>query len=260
MKPHILILYNFILHYRIPFFNVLAQNYNVTVLHSGNKSKGPDDKFEEIIVPVKKIGPFYLQKGVLEEVNNSKYDIIIALFDVRWVNTLRSIHNHNKKAKYILWGAWITNNYLADKVRLFYTKKSYANVFYTNEALQDFVQKGIDPRNLYVGNNTFDVGERIRSFENSEKTSILFVGSLDERKQNDILLRSFSEILEKIPSNITLTIVGDGIQIEILAALANELQLGKRIDFVGKLTDTRALMDYYKKWRNYANCCNSLRR
>jgi glycosyltransferase involved in cell wall biosynthesis len=247
MKPNILILYNFILHYRIPFFNVLAQNYNISVLHSGKKSKGPDDMFEEIIVPVKKIGPFYLQKGVLEEVNNSKYDIIIALFDVRWLNTLRSIHNHNKKAKYILWGAWITNNYIADKVRLFYTNIACANVFYTNEALQDFVQKGIDPRNLYVGNNTFDVGERIRSFENPEKKSILFVGSLDERKQNDILLRSFSEILEKIPSDITLTIIGDGIQKEILEALSNELQLGKRVDFVGKLTDTRVLMDYYKK-------------
>lgn len=247
MKPNILILYNFILHYRIPFFNVLAQNYNVTVLHSGKKSKGPDDNFEEIIVSVKKIGPFYLQNGVLEEVNNSKYDIIIALFDVRWVNTLLSIYNHNKNAKYILWGAWITNNYFADKVRLFYTKKVFANVFYTNDARQDFVKKGIDPRNLYVGNNTFEVGERIHSYENPEKTSILFVGSLDERKQVDILLRSFSDILEKVPSSIILTIVGDGMERDILKALANALQLGNRVHFVGKLTDTRALMDYYKK-------------
>jgi len=247
MKPNLLVLYNFILHYRIPFFNVLGQNYNVTVLHSGTISKGPDDIFGEIIVPVKKIGPFFLQKGVLAEANNSKYDVIIALFDVRWVNTLRSIHNHNKKAKYILWGAWITNNYLADRVRLFYTRKAYANVFYTNEALKDFVHKGIDPKNLYVGNNTFEVGERIRSFENPVKTSILFVGSLDERKQNDILLTSFSEVLDKIPSEITLTIVGDGVQKEILETLANELKLGERIDFVGKVTNTRLLMDYYKK-------------
>lgn len=247
MKLNLLVLYNFILHYRIPFFNVLAQNYNVTVLHSGTNSKGPDDIFEEIIVPVKKIGPFYLQKGVLAEANNNKYDVIIALFDVRWVNTLRSIHNHNKKAKYILWGAWITNNYLADRARLYYTKKVYANVFYTNEALKEFVHKGIDPINLYVANNTFEVGERIRSFEYPAKTSILFVGSLDERKQNDILLKSFSEVLDKIPSVITLTIVGDGVQKEILEKLANELKLGDRIDFVGKVTNTRHLMDYYKK-------------
>lgn len=246
MKPNVLILYNFILHYRIPFFNVFAENYNVTVLHSGKKSAGIQDKFTEIIVPVKKIGPFFLQKGVIEETSKEDYEVIIAFFDVRWINTLRSIRKHSKHAKFILWGAWITDNYIANKVRIYNTRKSYANVFYTDEALQDFVIRGVCPRNLYVANNTFDVGVRSRSFEHFEKSSILFVGSLDKRKQNEILLQSFSEIVDKISKDITLTIVGDGEQKTELIHLANKLQLNERIDFVGKVNDTNILMDYYK--------------
>ncbi|MHB1105220.1 MAG: glycosyltransferase family 4 protein [Lutibacter sp.] len=246
MKKDILILYNFILHYRIPFFNVLSQYYNVTVLHSGKECVGSDDKFTEIIVPVKKMGPFYFQKGVLAEVNKEKYDIIIALFDIAWVNTIISIYVHNKKAKFILWGAWITKSNIANRIRIFFTKKAHSNVFYTNEARLAFIKKDISKEKLYVANNTFDVGLRIRSYENPVKNSILFVGSLDKRKQNDVLLKSFSEILDEIPSNIMLTIIGDGVERDYLMEISHELKIEGRVNFTGKINDTNTLMNYYK--------------
>ncbi len=48
----VLILQNKILHYRKPFYNKLAEKHNVTVLHSGKKSRGIEDKYEEIITPI----------------------------------------------------------------------------------------------------------------------------------------------------------------------------------------------------------------
>lgn len=242
----ILIQYNYILHYRKAFFNELSKYYDVTVLHSGDITVTSNDKYKEIIVPVTKIGPFYLQYSVINEVKSNEYDSIIALFDVRWINTVLSIY-FNKKSKFIWWGAWITKSKIANFIRLYFTNKSDANIFYTNEAKQDFINYGISEDNLYVANNTFDVGIRIKSYENEIKNSILFVGSLDKRKQNDITLKAFKNILNKIPNEIKMLIIGDGIEREYLENLSIELKIEKRVLFKGKITNSEELKEYYKK-------------
>jgi glycosyltransferase involved in cell wall biosynthesis len=242
----ILIQYNFILHYRKAFFNELSRHYEVTVYHSGNKTVTENDKYQEIIVPIKKIGPFYLQSGVLDAVKSDNYDIVIALFDVRWINTVLSIF-FNKNSKFIWWGAWITKSKIANFIRLFFTRKSFANVFYTNEARIDFINYGIDDYNLYVANNTFDVGKRIKSYENDLKNSILFVGSLDKRKQNDITITAFNNIINAIPKDINLIIIGDGSERKTLEELVLKLNIEKRVIFKGKITHADKLQEYYKK-------------
>lgn len=242
----ILIQYNFILHYRKSFFNELAKYYDVIVVHSGNITVGPTDKYKEIIVPLKKVGPFYFQSNIIKEIDSKKYDIIIALFDVRWINTVLSIF-FNKNSKFIWWGAWITNSKIANIIRIFFSKRSDANVFYTNEARMDFINYGINDDNLYVANNTFDVGKRIKSYEHKIKNTILFVGSLDTRKQNNITINAFKKIINFIPKDINLIIIGDGNERSILEQLVVELNLEKRVLFKGKITSVDKLQEYYKE-------------
>lgn len=79
----ILIIQNEIMHYRKPIYNELAKYYDITILHSGNKSINNEDKYKEIIVSYKKIGPFSFQEKVLKFANNNEYDAIIAMFDIR---------------------------------------------------------------------------------------------------------------------------------------------------------------------------------
>lgn len=243
----ILIQYNFILHYRKAFFNELAKYYDVTVLHSGENSVSDEDKYKEIIVPVKKFGPFYFQSKVIYEVKKDCYDIHIALFDVRWINTVLSIYFRNKKSQFIWWGAWITKSKIANQIRLYFTKKADKNVFYTYEAKKDFINLGILEDNLYVANNTFDVGKRIKSYENENKNRILFVGSLDKRKQNDILINAFSKILSEIPKNIKLTFIGDGEERNNLENLVKEDNLKDRVEFIGRVNEAKKLQEYYKE-------------
>ncbi len=243
----ILIQYNYILHYRKPFFNQLAKYYDVTVLHSGKKSVTDQDIYKEIIVPVSKIGPFYFQSGVISEMKKNSYDIHIALFDVRWINTILSIYYKNKNSKFIWWGAWITKSSIANKIRLYFTKKSDANVFYTYEAKKDFIDLGICENNLYVANNTFDVETNVKSYDNKLKSRILFVGSLDLRKQNDILINAFSNIISKIPNHIKLTFIGDGLERNYLENLVKEKNIIDRVDFVGKINEPKKLKGYYKE-------------
>lgn len=247
MKKKILLGYNFILHYRKPLFNLLSEKYDLTVLHSGFETLHTNDTYKELIYPVKNIGPFFIQKGILDEVKDDKYDIIILLFDIRWINTIKSIYSYNKKAKLILWGAWMTESTIANKLRLYLTKKAQASIFYTQESREDFVNSGIDLCKTYVANNTFDVGKRVKSYQNPIKNKILFVGSLDARKQNDVLINAFTNIITQIPENIELTIVGDGLEDNKLKNLVKLKNIDNRVNFVGKVVDTNKLKNYYKE-------------
>ncbi len=243
----ILILQNKILHYRKSFYNELSKYYSVTILHSGNYTVQSTDNYHEIITKPYKIGPFFIQSIVLKEVKNQEYDVIICMFDLRWLNNILAMYLHNKKAKFIWWGAWLTENTLANNVRVHLSKKGSASIMYTHEAREDFISLGVDPSQLFVANNTFDVGDRIKSYENVVKDKILFVGSLDERKQNDILIKAFSNILLQVPNELNLVIVGDGGQKNSLEKLVYELKLQERVIFKGKITDPDILKDIYKE-------------
>jgi len=247
MKKKLLIGYNYILHYRIPLFNQLSKKYDVTVVHSGKKMNSKNDSYEEVIVPVYKIGPFHFQPGFLKEANDLKYDVIIALFDVAWITTLISIFFHNKKCRFILWGAWITKNKLANYARVLLSKKVDGNIFYTQQARQEFLDRGLKLDKLFVANNTFDVGEQRHSYKSKIKNKILFVGSLDERKQNEVLIRAFNNITKHIPENILLTFVGEGSQETVLKKLVLDLELSSRVNFVGKIANNAFLKDYYEE-------------
>jgi len=243
----LLLTYGDILHYRIPFFNELGKHYDLTVLHTGNAMVSQNDKYKEIIHPVKKIGPFFYQQKALKELRSDQYDIIIAFLDVRWLNTIVSIFMYNRKAKFIWWGAWITKKTIANKVRLYLTKKADSNIFYTNEAKQAFIDLGCNENNLFVANNTFDVGKRIKSYKNKNKNKIIFVGSLEKRKENKILINAFSNIIFKIPKEIQLIIIGDGDEKDLLTQHVHEKALEERIIFTGRIYDPNKLKDYYKE-------------
>lgn len=247
MKKNILIIYNYVLHYRIPFFNKLGEKYNVTVLHSGNETKAYNTKFIEITSPVKHFGPFKFQKNVITEIKKEQYDIVIVLFDVAWINTLLAFLMFSKHKKIILWGPWITRSNIANTIRTFFIKRAFATVFYTDEARQSFIKKGVSSNTLYVGNNTFDVGIPEHSYLYASKFRILFVGSLDKRKQNNVLINAFSSILEKISENIHLTIIGEGEEQNIIESQIKEKNITNRVSLVGKLNDKNVLNLYYRE-------------
>lgn len=243
MKGKILIVYNYLLHYRIPVFNLLANHYEVTVLHSGKEMVSVEDKFNEIIVPTRKFGPFFIQDRVLSETKKD-YDFIIFLFDVRWINTLRAINLDTEK-KIILWGAWLTNSKIANYLRLHLLKRADASLFYTEKSKIDFIKKGLSRKKAFVANNTFDVGQRIKSFQNSNKNSILFVGSLHARKQNVTLIKAFANITHLIPGNISLVIIGDGVERNLLKDYAKKLNIEDKVNFHGNITDPAKLREFY---------------
>lgn len=250
MKKKILIGYNYILHYRKSFFNELSNYYDVTVLHSGELSVGDSDRFSEIRVLSYKLGPFYLQNKLLNEIFKKKYDFVVLLFDVRWIFTvfailLNKVFKKNKKI--ILWGAWITGSSIANKLRMFLSKLVYSNIFYTASARRDFVTRGLSSHNLFVANNTVKVQGESKSYEHGNKFRLLFVGSLDSRKKNVELITTFGSILKLIPNNIILSIIGDGDESQVLKSLVFNLGIEQRVEFIGRVESTSDLAQYYNE-------------
>lgn len=243
---NILILQNIIPHYRKALYNELSKYYNVTVLHSGEKFIDNKDKYKEIIVQNYKVWKFNFQTQILQEVNSNKYDVIIAMFDLTWVNNILAMYLKNKNTKFIWWGSWLTKNNLANKIRLLIMKKGFNNILYSQKAKEEFIKNGIEEDILYVANNTFDIGKRIKSFE-YQKSIILFVGSLDKRKQLDIVIKSYNHIQKKFLNEIKFIIIGDGIEKNNLKLLIKKLYLEDKIILKGKITDTKLLKEYYKK-------------
>lgn len=74
-----------------------------------------------------------------------------------------------------------------------------------------------------------------------ESGRILFVGRMEPMKGIDTLLRAFAEAAKDpdFPANAHIHLVGDGSQAEPMRALAKELDVHDRTEFLGRLTDGR---------------------
>ena len=73
---------------------------------------------------------------------------------------------------------------------------------------------------------------KVRKDSAESKNRILFVGRLNPVKRVDLLLKAFAR-LRRVCPNVTLSVVGDGVERKNLVALANKLELGNAVKFLG---------------------------
>ncbi len=84
----VLIIYNKIWSYREKIFNLLNEEFDLTVSYSDPKFINKEYKFKTIYLPVKKIGPFELHIDNLNKIA-SEYDVVIGISNVRWLSLVR---------------------------------------------------------------------------------------------------------------------------------------------------------------------------
>jgi len=94
-----------------------------------------------------------------------------------------------------------------------------------------------------VIHNPYDIDDiKIKSQEevkhewldNKEFKTIITVGRLEKSKNHSLLIKSFKQVIEKLP-NVRLIIIGDGSEKDRLTQLSKELDLNDKIDFTGEL-------------------------
>ena len=247
MMKRILIIQDKILHYRKSLYNELSKHYHVTVLHSGSNTVQASDAYSEIITPVRKIGPFFLQSGVMRAITTEEYDGVIAMFDVRWLNNLMAWRRKRKKIDFVWWGLDFGKNRLASHLKLYICRRSNPTIFYTESTKNICVNSGVDANKLFVAHNTFHIEDRIKCYSNQIKDNILFVGTFDKRKQNDILITAFAQILDKIPKHINLILIGKGKEKNNMKELVANLAVDRRVIFEKEITRTEELAKFYKR-------------
>jgi glycosyltransferase involved in cell wall biosynthesis len=246
----ILIIQNQIPHYRRPFYNALSEFFDITILHSGNKTGiGGIDLFKEIIVPFWKVKNFVIQNSVISKVRGGDFDVIIAMCDLYWVKNFLLLFFLKKPTKIIYWGSWFTNKKVIDFLKVKLAECADANIFYTSHHLNEFkLRMNIKHyESLFFANNTFDVGLRFKSFTCEEKNSILFVGSFDERKGLIQLIISFKSILGQIPDNVKLILIGNGELFKQVLYFVKINNLSSRVLLEGSKNEPDELRSYYEK-------------
>jgi len=235
----ILILQNSIPHYRIPLYEMLAESYNITVLHSGEAATQPASKYKEIIVPVRKVGPFFWQSNVFNVVNSDEYDVIIAMFDIRWIQNVLAVFK-KRKSTLIYWGHRYSKSFFINIIRTFFLKKSDRILLYSNIETDKLISSGIQKSKIFVANNTIEV-ENHSDGSSSQKSSFIFVGRAQKRKKVEIFLRAFADVVAHIPNNIIINIIGSGDENIELKKLSKELNISDRVFFRGSITDPEKL-------------------
>lgn len=241
----ILVIQGWLPHYRLELFNALAAIENVAVVHSGEPARRDGDLFEEVVLPVKPLGPFMLQQGILDVIEARQPRAIIAMFDVRWVNTVRAMYRFDRRLKWVWWGLDRGRSDWATKVKLLFARRPNPIVFY-NEVTRAAFSSDLGPRvPLFVANNTFHVPNRAECFRNPVKNRIINVGSLEARKENGVTIRVLKKICDDTGADIRFSLIGDGPDRATLTALVAELGMQDRVELVGRIDAPSELARYY---------------
>ena len=99
---------------------------------------------------------------------------------------------------------------------------------------------------IYPGANTLNVA-RSAPFSSRVEDYVLFVGTLEPRKNLVRLIEAFSQLPDKLSRNTPLVIVGGtGWKLKNLQELAQRLGMAERIRFLGHVDD-KALSDLYAR-------------
>jgi glycosyltransferase involved in cell wall biosynthesis len=202
--------------YRIPIFEEIVKitGWELTVAHSSGKIYH-GDKFSELLISEKKIGPFIFHVDNLGEIFK-KYHVVVAMFYLLRISIMVKMLIRSGSYKRIMWGigvrasqntkydSWSPMNYLRYAIAHFVE----AVIFYSDYPITQYKKWGVSCSKLFVMNNTVSVDPRFHiSFE--EKNCLTFLGTLKKSKKIYELLEQY-KIASKNENVLPLHIIGGG--------------------------------------------------
>lgn len=234
----VLIIQNKILHYRIPLYQGISEFCELSIAHSGKKV-GSNGKFKEHILETKSLFGFKWQKGVKKLAK--RYDVIIAMFDIRWLSTLNLLLRKTSNQKIYLWGIGVSSeNGLGrsrkfDFIRFKYGKLADGIIFYSDYPIKIYQKRGFLKSQLHTANNTVEVS--IDTNYNKRYDYFLFIGSLHKRKKIDDLIHAYYHYKFRCKNYKKLKIIGDGEEKHTIRNLVEKLGLQDDIELCGRIND-----------------------
>ncbi|NAY91227.1 glycosyltransferase [Muricauda sp. JGD-17] len=236
--------------YRIPIFNLIAEDngINLTVAHSSKRSENKENKFDEVIINFKKIGKFtYYDKEFNELVG--QFDAVVCMFYLFNLSFLKLALR--RKVKLIFWGIGVRASYNArfdsptfmNNIRYFLARRSDAMLFYSDYARNKYIKKGIAADKLFVMHNTVEV---LPLEKNVVRDNILFIGSLYKQKKIFELLESYKNALGDFDGKPKrLHIIGKGAEFDRIKEWIGKYKLENHIVLHGAIFEEARLKELF---------------
>lgn len=252
MKNRVLIIQPKLQEYRIPIFDILSKEFDLTILHSGREINIENKKINQIIFEEKWVGPFIIKKGISHEFLN-QFDVIISEGNIRNIDRNLFALNPFRKYKWIFWSIGVSASYnkkfdqdnKLDFIRNFIFKFADGIIFYSDYPVNKYIKNRFNPKSLFVANNTTEVSfnEKL-SFE---KNSILFIGTLYRQKRIYELLESYKKASSIIENIMPLIIIGDGLEYNNIKKWIFDNELKTKIKLLGAIFSQKELEQYFRK-------------
>lgn len=238
--------------YRVHIFNLLGEKIDLTVAHSGKLRVDKNLNFKQKILPLRKVGPFFLHPINLHKLCKS-YEIIISEGNIRYIDRNFLILNPFRKYKWINWGIGVSASYKKkfdhdnrfNFIRYFIFKRADAQVFYSDYPRNKYIQAGFNSQSLFIANNTTYVNysEKITS----KKYKILFVGTLYKQKKIYELLEAYRQYAKSSSSPLPLEVIGDGSEYDSILRWIQINNLQDKIKLHGAIFNHEILEKHFRE-------------
>lgn len=248
----VLILYNKLWHYRIPIFNILSKKYDLTVAYCYESEVKQEIEFKTI-----KLTPYTLWKFTLQKENIFKicqqFDVVIAYGEIAYLKYTLLPWHKGRRFKILFYGIGAPASYKrhygdASKLHFrivdFFERKADGLIFYSDYAVISHEKRGFDTKHLYVANNTVEV---VKMPFDTDRNSILFIGTLYLEKGLQVLLDAYKHACEEKRDLVPLNLVGGGKMETKVRNWIEENGLSEKIHMFGAVYDKEQKAKIFSK-------------
>lgn len=211
-------------------------NNRIKRLHVDKTSYEQDSKIRRFFRKISIMRLFRLRSIIIEE----KPDIIVSFLPEPSLR-LMFISKYSSRVRKIPKIVSIRNDpekEFSNIIMRFAMKRLYKHVdgmVYQTESAKKYFKDIVKTKNQIIIQNPIDEKFLVNPKDDkNRKNVIISVGRLERQKNHEMLIRAFSEIMNKNKDNYTLEIYGDGSRRKYLQDIINEMGLSKRVFLKGK--------------------------
>ncbi len=253
----VLLIQNVISNYRVPVYNLIAKEFDLTVLYSSG-SVPNDATFPTVYLGTKKKGSFTLFDKSAHSLINA-FDVVVFQYDPMHLSLVFELIKSKikNKPKFIPWGIGVPASYNVKydsptkSAMLFYllAKWADASVFYSDYPRNKYIKMGVDGNKLFVAHNTVEIYDMEDNIIKSERNNLLFVGSLYKQKGIGLLLEAYLQASNNNPNLLPLYIIGGGEEYDNISRWISDNKLNQKVHLEGAIYDEKKLASYFMSAR-----------
>ncbi|XOF35358.1 MAG: glycosyltransferase family 4 protein [Candidatus Electrothrix sp. YB6] len=262
-KKTVLILCPWYDPYRVPLLRELAREFDITVLYTMPKEVGREwHPPEDLPFRAYYLKPFFLWKtnqmfgerllirypsGLLQRLRKIRPDVVVSL-EFRFDCIIGALWARLNRRSYVIWSDMTYHHdkrmgLLRRSNRRFLLFFAHALIGSCTDTLDHFSDNfGYPKSKEFLSSLSAHIQEHLAAVgvpekpprQDNDPVKFVYVGEIKPRKGIDLLIRAFARLLESVPDAL-LTLIGKGVDLEALKALAKELGCEHAVLFPGSV-------------------------